>query len=234
MGYLHHRPVGTVPRPPFEGFEPRTAAQKRVALLLERVGVVVVPVALPEAGMVLRRQLDPAQPLRALPEVLPGHDQPQRPAVLAAQRLAVGVRREHRALALEELDRDVGREACLGVRDREARRRARAGELAERRPGDALEGRVEPAPARDAVDVLRHLDPRQLAQLLPAQRQRRVDLAGDREVPAGEIGRILGDRRRRGAPAISRSGTGRAAAARGRSPPRRIFFSALPLNMFLH
>ena len=72
-GILHHRPVGPVPRPPFGGFAAR--GLEGVALLLERVGVVVVPVALPEAGTVLRRQLDPAQPLRALPEVLPGHDQ---------------------------------------------------------------------------------------------------------------------------------------------------------------
>ena len=41
-----------------------------VALLFERVGVVVVAVALPEPRSVVRRELDAAQPLCALPEVL--------------------------------------------------------------------------------------------------------------------------------------------------------------------
>ena len=64
----------------------------------------------------------------------------------------------------------------------------------DRRPGDPGERRVEPAPARDAVDVLRHLDSRQLVQLLPVERDRGVDLAGDPEVPAGEVGGIRRDR----------------------------------------
>ena len=48
-------------------------ASEAVALLLEGVGVFVVAVALPEAGPVVRGELDPTQPLRALPEVLPGN-----------------------------------------------------------------------------------------------------------------------------------------------------------------
>src|SRR5581483_10410466 len=46
------------------------------------VGVVVVAVALPEAGLVDRRELDSAQPLGALPEVLARDDEAQRIAVL--------------------------------------------------------------------------------------------------------------------------------------------------------
>ena len=78
--------------------------------------------------------------------------------------------------------------------------------------------RVEPAPARDAMDVLRHLDAWQLAQLLPGQRQRRVDLAGHREVPAREI--VPGTSRpsRRGARATSRSGTGPGGSRAGSYP----------------
>ena len=46
------------------------------ALLLERIRFVVVAESLPEAGLVMVEQLDPAQPFGALPEVLAGHDQP--------------------------------------------------------------------------------------------------------------------------------------------------------------
>src|SRR2546430_16654400 len=47
---------------------------ERIALLEEGIGVVVVPVALPEPRLVYCGQLDPPQPLRALPEVLAGDD----------------------------------------------------------------------------------------------------------------------------------------------------------------
>src|SRR5215207_5368051 len=92
-----------------------------VPLFLERVCVVVVPVALPEAWLVGRRELDPAQPLRALPEVLARDHEPQRPAVLGLQRLAVRVRREERVLVAEKRERHVRRKALLGARDRKAR-----------------------------------------------------------------------------------------------------------------
>ncbi len=62
-----------------------------VALFLPVVGVVVVAVALPEAGLVDRRELDPAQPLGALPEVLRRDEEPHRVAVVGRQRLAVGL-----------------------------------------------------------------------------------------------------------------------------------------------
>ena len=69
----------------------------------------------------LGRELDRAQPLGALPEVLAGHDEAHRPAVVGGQRLAVGVRDEQSAVLREELVRDVRREAVLGVGDRELR-----------------------------------------------------------------------------------------------------------------
>ena len=61
------------------------------SLLEERVGVVVVAVALPEPGLVDGRELETAQPLGRLPEVALRDDQPQRIAVLEDQRLAVGL-----------------------------------------------------------------------------------------------------------------------------------------------
>src|SRR5689334_3296469 len=59
-----------------------TAELEPVPLLLPVVGVVVVAVPLPEARLVDRRQLDPVQPLRALPEVLRGYEEAHRPPVL--------------------------------------------------------------------------------------------------------------------------------------------------------
>src|SRR4051812_39196035 len=59
-----------------------------VPLLSPGVAVVVVPVAFPEARLVPRVQLEPANPLGALPEVQMGHQQPGRAAVLGLERCA--------------------------------------------------------------------------------------------------------------------------------------------------
>src|SRR2546423_1398027 len=75
---------------------PWSGGSEAVAFFLAGVGVVVVAVAPPEAEPVGRRELDLAQPLRALPEVLPGDEGAGRPAVLGRQGLAVGARREER------------------------------------------------------------------------------------------------------------------------------------------
>src|SRR4051794_36055726 len=76
-------------------------SSEAVALLGPGVRVVVVAVALPEPRAVDRRELDPAQPLRALPEVLAGNHEPKGVAVVRRQRLPVAVRREQRVLLLE-------------------------------------------------------------------------------------------------------------------------------------
>src|SRR6476659_2686336 len=60
-----------------------------VPLLGERLRMDVVAPPLPEPAGVLRGELETGQPLRALPRVALGHDQPQRPAVLGGQVLAV-------------------------------------------------------------------------------------------------------------------------------------------------
>src|SRR3954465_16066657 len=59
-----------------------------VALLEPGVAAVVVAVLLPEPGPVVRHQLEPGDPLGGLPEVQVRHQQPDRPAVLARQRLS--------------------------------------------------------------------------------------------------------------------------------------------------
>src|SRR5215218_9646008 len=51
-----------------------------VSLLAPGVAAVVVPVLLPEAGLIARQQRELVNPLGALPEVQVRHQQPDRPA----------------------------------------------------------------------------------------------------------------------------------------------------------
>src|SRR5262249_28472973 len=51
----------------------------------------------------------------------------------------------------------------------------------------ALPPVVEPAPARDAVDVAAHLDPRQGEELLPGPAPRTLDQPEDSKIPLGEV-----------------------------------------------
>src|SRR6187431_1534279 len=97
MGCTSCRRSAACTRPPSGGI-----ASEAVSLLLEGIGVVVVAVALPEAGAVVGGELDPTEPLRALPEVLPGDHEAERAAVLGRERLAVGVGREERQRGAEE------------------------------------------------------------------------------------------------------------------------------------
>ncbi len=78
--------------------------------------------------------------------------------------------------------------ALLGVRDDEVRGLERLHERLERAPVDALEGHVEAAPARDAVDVLGVGRPRERVQLVPREPDRVLDLSRDDEVPGREVG----------------------------------------------
>src|SRR5438445_5575995 len=168
---------------------PRQAAQSEgVTLLLPVVGVIVVPVALPEAGLVVVEELEAAEPFCALPEVAARNNEPERPAVLGFERLAVGFVGDHRLLVFERFERDVRGEALLRVGDHKAGARLRLDQLGEIAPVDAAKARVETAPAGDAVDVDRDVARRQLLQLLPGERDRILDLAEDLEVPGREVG----------------------------------------------
>jgi hypothetical protein len=108
--------------------------------------------------------------------------------VLRHERLAVCLVGNECGLVLERGERQVGREPLLGVGDCEMGARLRTDQLRELFPMDAAEARVEAAPARDAVDVDGDLAARQVLQLLPAERDRLLDLAEDAEVPGREIG----------------------------------------------
>src|SRR5262245_9120087 len=75
----------------------------------------VVAVLLPEAGVVLLQQLEPAHPLGALPEVEVWHQEADRTAVLRSQGLAVVAERQEILGTVEVLKRQVGGEAVLRV-----------------------------------------------------------------------------------------------------------------------
>ena len=76
---------------------------------------------------------------------------------------------------------------CSACAIDEVRARLRVAELRELAPVDALELRVEAAPAGDAVDVGRDLGGGQLAELVEAERRRLLDLAGQLERPRGDV-----------------------------------------------
>src|ERR671911_3119240 len=86
VGHPEYRRPDQQVQHPFEGF------LESIALFAPGVGVVVVAVPLPEPWLVLRSDLDAAEPLRALPEVLARDHEAERPAVLGRERLAVGLR----------------------------------------------------------------------------------------------------------------------------------------------
>src|SRR5947207_15217186 len=84
---------------------------KGVALLLPVVGVVVIAVALPEAGLVVVQELQASEPLRALPEVAGRYDQPEWPAVFRFEGLAVRLVDDQRRYIVLRLNRNVRGEA---------------------------------------------------------------------------------------------------------------------------
>src|SRR5919205_4568782 len=74
---------------PTPGIGSRIGQILAIALLPPGIAVVVVAVALPEAGPVAAEELEAAHPLGALPEVQVGHEQAQWPTVLRRDDLAV-------------------------------------------------------------------------------------------------------------------------------------------------
>src|SRR5450756_857502 len=72
------------------------------SLFLPRVGVVVVAVALPEAADVVVQELEPPDPLRALPEVALRNNEAERVAVLRIERLALVAVRQQDVRVVED------------------------------------------------------------------------------------------------------------------------------------
>src|SRR3954453_2415660 len=124
-----------------------------VPLLTPGVAEVVVPVLLPEAGLVAGHQGQLADPLRALPEVQVWDQQPHRAAVLDRQGLAVELPHHPGLAARDVLERQVGRVPGLGRRHDEVRLGGRPRRLEQGVDADAGELGVELRPGGAAVDV---------------------------------------------------------------------------------
>ena len=167
-------------------------------LLAPRVRVVVVAVALPEAQLVVGQELQAPDPLRPFPEVLLGHDQPKRIAVVRGERLAVVGVGEEDVVVVQHRQRHVGGVALLGVADDVRGVGADLRQLQDRLDRDAFPVGVQLRPAGHAVDVGRHLLARQGLELVPGEAQRAVHLAMDAEVPRRQVhlghGAVVEDR----------------------------------------
>src|SRR3954471_13210786 len=79
----------------------------RVALLTPGVAINVVSAQLPEAGLIVLSELKPVHPLCRLPEIEMRHKQARRPPVIARQRLAFIIERDHCLPCCEIRERDV-------------------------------------------------------------------------------------------------------------------------------
>src|SRR4029077_6220564 len=79
-----------------------------VPLLAPWIAVHVVSIRLPEAGLVVLDEAQPAHPFGALPEVEVGHQQAGRPPMLGMQRLAVELERDPGLAPGDVLERQVG------------------------------------------------------------------------------------------------------------------------------
>ena len=116
----------------------------------------MVAVLLPEAGHVLIDQREAPYPLRALPEIQVRHQQPGGPAVLGHEPLPVPLERDEVVRAIEIRQRQVGGEPLLGAYEAVVRVGFHPRAFQQELHRHALERIVEPAPARDAMDVTLH------------------------------------------------------------------------------
>ena len=198
----------------------RSTRSEPVALLLERIRLVVVSEPFPEARLVVGRAArSRAATWRSSRSTFPG----RRAAADSRARRSTALRRHAlRAppLPLQKPDRDVGGEARLGVRDRKACRRVavrpararpttgcprtscRTGSTSSRNgcPASPRPSAARPAAARSTSTGV---------STSPKTRKSHPERSADRSRPS-----------RRGGPATSRSDTGRRAAVPDRSPPR--------------
>src|SRR5689334_4809947 len=93
----------------------RRGRSEGISLLAPWVRAVGVAVVLPEAEAVADDDLEPAQPLRALPEVEARHQQAERPAVLRVELAAVVAVGEQRIVVHHGPERHVRRVVLLAV-----------------------------------------------------------------------------------------------------------------------
>src|SRR5687767_9192986 len=97
----------------------RAALLRLEALLAPWIRAIAVAERFPQAGSVLREELDAAKPLHTLPCVSIGNDRPQRRAVFGGQRLSVVVGRDHDPRIEKILDCEIGRVPALTMKHHE-------------------------------------------------------------------------------------------------------------------
>src|SRR5256886_17249164 len=131
-----------------------------VSLFLPRIAPHMVPVLLPKTGHVLFQELEAAHPLGALPEVEVRHEQAGGPAVLRGEPLPIVLQGDQVVRAVQVAERQVRRGSLLREDEAVPRVGPYARPLEQELHRNALERVVEPAPARDAVDVATHGRPR--------------------------------------------------------------------------
>src|SRR5215472_12100210 len=155
----------------------------RVSLLTPRIAVHVVPAQLPEAGLVPLRELKPVHPLRRLPEVEMWHEYARRPPVVARQRLAFVLERDHRLSRREVRKWHVGGVSVVAMCERKRCGCAKASVGEDFVDGYALPRGVELRPRGHAVDVSRHPGSWKRVKLRPFPRFDRMRSDLQRESP---------------------------------------------------
>ena len=176
--------------------------------------------ALPEARLVVRAQLEPAHPLRALPEVEVRHQQPRRAAVLRRERLAVVAERDPRLAAGDVRERQIGGVAAVAEREHVLGRRLDA--VQQRCRARRRASGVELRPLGHAVDVDGDRLARAAPELVPGPAARLVDLAADREAPLSSGVRGVGPAESTGKSWVTYwPGGTRAGSAPSRARPRK-------------
>ena len=194
-----------------------------VPLFLPVVGVVVIAVAFPEARLVDARELELAEPLGALPEVLRWDEEAERAS--RGQALAVRRRLHRRSMVFvfDRGERDVCGEAVLGVGDCERRCGLGLHSFASSRQWTPLK-----CASKRHQRVTQWMSVVSSVAAAPSARRSSgvisvLDLAPHAQGPRREV--HVGHSTRAGA-GTSRPGTGRAGAAPGRSRPRGTLSSA--------
>jgi hypothetical protein len=133
------------------------------------------------------QELETADPLGTLPEVALGDEQSERETVLGLEWLAVERVGQEHVIVIEDVEWQVGCVALLGVADDVGRGRADLRQLEDLLDRDAFPGRIELRPARHAMDVRMDLLAWEVFELLPGEREGRIDLAPHLEVPRRQI-----------------------------------------------
>src|SRR5919199_4800852 len=116
-GAISHAPPGGKPssHQPRPGSGNTSGQNLAITLLFPGFAVIVISKTLPESWSVTIQELEAAHPLGAFPEVQVWNEQPQRPAVLGRDWLAIAPIDQHVLRSQKIVQRQVGGVAVLGA-----------------------------------------------------------------------------------------------------------------------